>query len=145
MKKLLSIGLVALLMGLACSMDDLMDEPELDVEEGTIIEAITALGLLAIYEENEIAGDAQFKGKILDITGQIADLSVGLFNTQTLTFGDGSLFALKSVKCTFSDEEAEKLIPLRKGQTVTARGKVDGMMLGMRLEVESCSIRSGGT
>ena len=63
MKKLLSIGLVALLMGLACSMDDLMDEPELDVEEGTIIEA-TALGLLAIYEENEIAGDAQFKGKI---------------------------------------------------------------------------------
>ena len=65
------------------------------------------------------------------ITEQIADLSVGLFNTQTLTFGDGSLFALKSVKCTFSDEEAEKLIPLRKGQT-TARGKVDGMMLGMR-------------
>ena len=117
----------------------------LDVEEGTIIEAITASELLAVYEENEIAADAQFKGKILDITGEIADFSIGLFNTQTLTFGDGSLFALKSVNCTFSDEEAEKLIPLRKGQTVTARGKVDDMMMGMWLEVDSCSIRSEGT
>ena len=144
MKKLLVVGLVALMTCLACSMDDLMDEPELDVEEGTIVEAITALELLAIYDENEIAADAQFKGRILDITGQIADFRVSLFNSQTLTFGDGSLYALKYVSCSFSDEEAEKLIPLRKGQTVTARGKVDGMMQGMWLEVDSCSLRSGG-
>ena len=63
MKKLLFIGLVGLLLGLACSIDELLDEPGLDVEEGVIIEAITASDLLAVYVENEIAANARFKAR----------------------------------------------------------------------------------
>ena len=106
----------------------------------TPVPQITVVDLLAAYEANEIASDIRFKSQIFDITGEIGDFKVGLFNTKYMTLTNGERFSLVSVNCSIDDEDAEIVATLEKGQTVTIRGRIDGLIL-FSVEIDDCRVR----
>ena len=130
------------------------------------IEHISGLDLIAAYEENAIAADARFNGRVLDITGTITDFSIGYYGEKQITLDGQSLtdfmsstadindmadvepllvqvrdfsFTLTSLKCSFSNEQAQVLIGLSKGQVVTVRGVI-GDFLIIDILVNGCKV-----
>lgn len=97
--------------------DEPKAEPALD---------ISAADLAKAYEDNEVNADKQYKDKMVNVTGKIVDISVVLGNT-AVTLSDGKDFSLNLVHCSFKDQaEIDKVAKLKKGETITINGKVEG-------------------
>jgi hypothetical protein len=93
-------------------------------EKGEVVQ-IRASRLFNIYEENDINGDQQFKGKVLEITGSVKDISRGFFNEIYITLDTGK-FKIFTVQCYFAEDFAERAGQLRQGNFVRVRGRCDG-------------------
>jgi hypothetical protein len=88
--------------------------------------------LAAIYDANEVAADNNLKGKIIELTGQIKDIGIDILGDPHITFSGVNF---RDVQCFFiDDEEAGKIANLRKGQTVTVQGTVNGLMVNVLLK-----------
>ena len=155
MKKVLLFGLIVGIVGVGgCvaiialvaggineAIDQAATEPEIALESTTTIIEVRAPELLAAYRGNEIAADTKYKDQVVDITGEIKDFGVGIFEKKYITMSDGEPFSLSDIQCFFSTENAEQLVNLKKGQTVTVGGKMDGLEL-FNVIVRSCSVQS---
>lgn len=86
---------------------------------------ITAAKLYKAYDENELAADDNYKGKILRVSGKVGSIDQDMFNSLyvTLDTGDYNIF---SVQCYFSDSERQKLTSLKKGGKATIVGRCEG-------------------
>jgi len=71
------------------------------------------------YRENEMAADKKYKGNLIEITGTIDRISDG----RTVSI---SVDALTSIQCSFSKDQDNILLQLKKGQTVTIQGIGNG-------------------
>jgi hypothetical protein len=100
---------------------------------------VTAASILAAYEDNAIAADQKYKDKILDISGPIDDFGEDIMGTKYLTLSDSSEYSFETIRCMFSDEHVNQLATLKKGQTITARGKSDGKLI-INVVIRGCSI-----
>lgn len=97
---------------------------------------ITAEDLFAAYDENEVAADNQYKGKLLKVTGVINDIGKDILDDTYITLDTGEF--IFSVQCYFKGDDADALAALTKGQTVTLVGKCDGM--SMNVVMKKCEI-----
>lgn len=86
---------------------------------------ITAANLYKAYDENELAADDKYKGKILRVSGKVGNIDQGMFDSLyvTLDTGDYNIF---SVQCFFEDSERQKLTALKKGGKATIVGRCEG-------------------
>jgi hypothetical protein len=84
--------------------------------------------LIAAYKSNEVAADNQYKGKLVETVGIVGDVKKDILDQIYVTLGTGAQFELPTVQCFFSDEYASKAAALKKGQRLTIRGRVDGLM-----------------
>ena len=134
--------------------DQALDEAVNSVEEATpqsvedfeaLVEVeTTAMEMSRVYQENEILGDATYKGKWVKISGTIKD--VGKKDTYDENFNEytylnvelkGSLFSdyrnrwvetdVNSASIKFSLDEVDKLIRLKAGDYVTIIGYMEGV------------------
>ena len=134
--------------------DQAIDEAVNSVEEPTpqtvedfeaLVEVeTTAMEMSRVYQENEILGDATYKGKWVKISGTIKD--VGKKDTYDENFNEytylnvelkGSLFSdyrnrwvetdVNSASIKFSLDEVDKLIRLKAGDYVTIIGYMEGV------------------
>lgn len=92
--------------------------------------------LLAEYKNNEIRGDGLYKGKWIETTGVVGDVKRDILNTLFITLGTGAEFEFQQVQCFFDDMHAAKAATLSKGEKVTVRGRVEGLM--MNVLVKDC-------
>lgn len=92
--------------------------------------------LLGEYKDNEVRADAQFKGKRIQVTGKVGDIKKDILDKIFVTVGTGKQFEIPEVQCYFDDAHASKAATLSKGQTVTVKGTVKGLM--MNVLVEDC-------
>lgn len=97
--------------------------------EESVIEyiEITASDIYAAYQENEIAADQKFKGKLVKITGIASTINSAdvLTSANILLKTDNSL--LGCVQCNFNSENAPDLANIQKGQAVTIIGTCNGL------------------
>lgn len=98
--------------------------------------AVDIKTLLGEYKDNEVRADAQFKGKRIQVTGKVGDIKKDILDKIFVTVGTGKQFEIPEVQCYFDDEHASKAATLSKGQTVTVKGTVKGLM--MNVLVEDC-------
>ena len=77
------------------------------------------------YFENPVAADELFKGSILQITGQISSISKDDDGVVHIILYD--TFAVSRVDCSFADEHEDQVVSLRRGQSVTLRGRGEGI------------------
>lgn len=105
---------------------------------------VTALEMSRVYQENEIVGDATYKGKWVKISGTIHD--IGKEDTFDENFNEYTYLSIKLKGAMFSDyrnrwvesdynvaeikfslDELDKLIKLKAGDYVTVIGFMDGV------------------
>ena len=106
--------------------------PEYDYE-------IDASVLYDEYNRNEIAADAKYKNKKLQITGVINNIGSDIMGSVYITLSIGEEYSITDVQCYFdSKAEIEKVSTLEKGQTVTLLGVGDGKTFNVL--VKKCKI-----
>lgn len=97
---------------------------------------LTAANLDYIYGSNELYADEIYKGKVLEVSGEVARVSKGVFATicVSLKAGEGR------VDCYFDEADSRALVLLRPGKIVTIRGSCDGKAAGV-VALKDCAIK----
>ena len=70
------------------------------------------------YQDNPINADAEYKGKILKLTGQVYNIDREISGNPYVTFNIGGNYSIKNIRLTFKKSEEEKITQLSKGQSI---------------------------
>ena len=92
------------------------------------------------YMDNPIAADAKYKGKILELTGEVYTIDREIAGNPYITFNIGGEYSFQDVRITFKKSEEEKVTKLKKGQEVTIRGECRGTLLSTTVSLDDCEI-----
>jgi hypothetical protein len=102
-------------------------------------QSAAALGdLLDEYKDNEVRADAKYKGNTIEVTGLVGDVKKDILGSIYVTVGRGALFEFPVVQCFAASGQEAAAAGLSKGNKVTVRGRVSGLM--MNVLVKDCSI-----
>lgn len=96
---------------------------------------VTASNLAKEYEDNEIAADQKYKGKIVEITGTIKSIEE-MLGSKFVTIEGNQI--LSDIQCFFDKSKESELATLQKNKSITVRGKVDGKSINVG--VKECEI-----
>lgn len=88
---------------------------------------ISARALADWYQSNEIRSDANYRGKVLEVTGIVRSVAKDILNHPYVSL-KGSESSFLGVKCIFFEERASDLASLRSGQEVVIKGVCLGKM-----------------
>ena len=88
------------------------------------------------YDENAIAADEKYKDKLIQITGNIKDIFREVMGHPYVTFSVDGHF--QSVQAVFDKNEEKNVAKLKKGQSITVRGKCTGKRIDVMLD--NCKI-----
>lgn len=100
---------------------------------------VDAQKILKEFEENEAAADAKYKGKVIEVPGEIykVDTEVWDEDQYIVQVNGGGQWDFLTVNC--NDLPASAVTSLKKGQDVTVRGEFDdGGDLGV--EIKDCKV-----
>jgi len=86
---------------------------------------ITSYQLFSEYEANDIAADKKYKGKVLQVSGSVGDISRDILDSIYVTLKTGE-FKIFSIQCFFADSFEDEAAKLRPHQFLTIRGRCDG-------------------
>lgn len=112
---------------------------EAPAQAATEVMAVEAAALLADFEGNEAAADAKYKGKVLQVTGNVSKVDTEFLNKDqyVVKLNDGSPYSFTDVNC--NDQTPEQAIAVVIGSTVTVQGAFqDGGDLGV--ELKDCKV-----
>jgi len=98
----------------------------------------TGLEISEAYKANEVAADAKYKGKLVEISGTVDTIGKDILNTPYISLEGYKYAILDKVQCMFAKSDESKLIDISKGQQITLKGKVSGK-LG-NIVVNDCQI-----
>jgi len=89
------------------------------------------------YKANEVAADNKYKGKLVQVSGEVDKIGKDITDTMYVVIkGDSSNFT--DVQCFFNKDKADQLAQLQKGQSLTIKGKCNGLM--MNVLIKDCEI-----
>jgi hypothetical protein len=97
-------------------------------------ETVDLESLLSSYKDNEIAADASFKGKQIRVTGIVGDVKKDILDNPYVIVGTGKDFEIPTVQCSLSTKGVDRAATLHKGDSVTMRGTVSGLMFNVQLK-----------
>lgn len=97
--------------------------------------AIDAKSLTKAYDENELAADGKFKGKMVVVTGKISNIAETLGNVTVSLEGHNMIV---DVVCSFPESEKAAVAKLKKGGQASFMGTVTGSTAGLYVEMEKC-------
>jgi hypothetical protein len=100
--------------------------PPESVANSTPTDTLSADDLYSQYNANEVAADAKYKGKVVDVYGVIRDIGKDILGSPYVVLG-GQGF-LDGVQCTFPRADDSPVAHVTKGQFVSIRGRVSGKM-----------------
>jgi hypothetical protein len=96
------------------------------VREAAAPVKITAVELAKQYSGNRAGADATYKGKVLEITGEVFTVEKpGLYPVVQLKTAD----PLRQIACNFEKDQSTPALALTPGKNVTIRGKFEGELI----------------
>jgi hypothetical protein len=98
---------------------------------------VTALALATAYDENEVAADDRYNGKVVLVTGTVESIDTVLGSTSVTL--KGKEMSIVSVQCFVDDSQKSAVARLRKGGSATVQGTVDGKSLNV--ELKDCVVK----
>ena len=99
---------------------------------------LSANQLLREYQNNEVAADNKYKGKIVLVSGIIQNIGKDILDNPYIVIG-GSGF-LDGVQCYFTKNQEQALAYISKGQRVRVKGKVSGLLL-VNVQIQNCTLQ----
>ncbi len=110
---------------LACDVtEDDVEQAEIDIADAPIEIKVTASQMYDDYQSNKIAANLKYDGKVLAVSGTVADFGGGDSSAYYIDLVTGD-FTLENVRCHFSRSHVDDITSIRKGDRVTLRGKGD--------------------
>lgn len=101
--------------------------------------SLTAIKMASDYKENEVAADAKYKGKLVELSGTVDTIGKDISDTPYIAFETENQYeVINRVQCMFKDGDTQALSAVSKGQKITLRGTVSGS-LG-NIIVKDCQI-----
>lgn len=100
--------------------------------------SLNAKALTKEYDDNELAADGKYKGKLLAVSGKISDISE-TFGTINVSLEGHDI--VQTVMCGFEEAEKPKVAALKKGQNTTLIGRGDGSTAGLFVGLQKCRIQ----
>lgn len=95
---------------------------------------ITARQLADDFEENQVAAESKWNGKLVEFSAKISnitDTGISFYNVASKDF------SLTQISCKINDKQ--QLLSIKKEQTVTVRGIVGKQTIGV-IDVSDCEI-----
>lgn len=133
------------IIGIIVSEDSTSDSQsgiENDIENESEIKyiEISANDIYSAFQENEIAADEKFNGKLVKITGIISSInSSGILTSANILLSvDGSFFGC--VQCNFNSTNSKALANIEKGQSVTIIGTCGGLA-SFNVMINACELQ----
>lgn len=108
--------------------------------EQPVVESIkvTALQLSNAYKGNEVAADATYKSKQVEIMGTVESIGKDILDTPYIALESYEYAIIDKVQCMFTKADEPQLATVSKGQKITLRGEVSGKF--GNIIVKSCAI-----
>lgn len=106
------------------------------VEEAAI--KVTASQLYSDYEANEVAADAKYKNKKIEVSGTISNIGKDILDTPYVALVVSPNNPVFSVQCMFDKSAQSQLATLTKDSKITLVGTVSGKMAN--IIVKDCVI-----
>ncbi len=103
------------------------DSIETENKKQQLDQTIRAENLYALYEENEIKADENFKGKKFYVQGTVVSIANDILNNPYVTLNAGH--QILSVQCSFEDKN--ELVNLNKGEQITIYGECKGKTINV--------------
>lgn len=103
-------------------------EPAIDRNSAPVI--VTSATLVKDYTDNEVSADAKYKGKLLEISGKVSGVTNGSFDNEMVVRLSDSEYDFNAPSCSMEESEKEKVLTIKKGQTVTLIGIGDSATIG---------------
>ena len=100
---------------------------------------VQAAAILKEFEGNEAAADMKYKGKMLQVTGQVSKVDTEMFDGDqyVIQVNGGGDFEFTNVNC--NDQAPEDVAKIKIGQQITVVGEFDdGGDLGV--ELKDCKV-----
>tara|TARA_X000000368_G_C22798586_1_gene609207 strand:+ start:325 stop:726 length:402 start_codon:yes stop_codon:yes gene_type:complete len=110
------------------------DAPPINSETKPVLK-VTSKTLYKEYNNNEIAADDKYKGKIIQVRGTIRDIGKDIMDEAYISLIGDDFFG--DVQCFFPDKSY--LLNLKKGQRVNVIGYCDGLF--MNIILQNCIIK----
>ena len=122
------------------------EEEEVVAEEVSDEEAIeqaypfvSADQLIATFNENEVKANNMFAGQILDVEGEVSEISV-VFGEVYVTLKSSDEWEFTQVQCFIPDDADMSMIEsLSPGNIVIVRGEVEGK--SFNVEMKNCEVK----
>lgn len=100
---------------------------------------LTAIQMASEYKENEVAADAKYKGKLVQLSGTVDTIGKDIADTPFIAFETENQYEIiNRIQCMFKTGDTKALSAVSKGQKITLRGTVSGA-LG-NIIVKNCEI-----
>ncbi|MFO7258141.1 MAG: hypothetical protein DIU61_010615 [Bacteroidota bacterium] len=126
-KKILGGIFVVLLLGIG-AVYFVFNKPHPSVDKPDML--VSASELIMAFEEDERAANGKYVGKVLEVSGTIAEV-IEKQNSFVLLLGDTS--TVSRVSCTLEHEQDSMAYGLRAGDALTLRGICSGRLLDVIL------------
>ena len=134
-KSLLSIFLFIIIgFGSLDEFENLDQSPKVTSDSNPSV-TISASKLYKEYNENEIAADEKYKGKIIEVTGVIRDIGNDIMDNAYITRVGNEYFG--DIQCYFNEKSV--VAKLSKGKRITVIGSCSGLMINV--QINNCIVR----
>ena len=134
-KSFLSIFLFIIIgFGSLDEFENLDQSPKVTSDSNPSV-TISASKLYKEYNENEIAADEKYKGKIIEVTGVIRDIGNDIMDNAYITLVGNEYFG--DIQCYFNEKSV--VAKLSKGKRITVIGSCSGLMINV--QINNCIVR----
>lgn len=133
--------LALIVMGCMCPKPktDSTSSPASPAPQNQTISAETsAADLTRDYEQNELAADKRYKGKLVVVRGKISNIAETFGNVTVQLEGHDFMH---TVMCSFDDSQRDRVSSLSKGQQTQLIGTVEGSTGGLYVGLDNCRVK----
>ena len=116
---------LAAIIGLIASLY-YYNKPHVNVEKSNAVYSLTAQNLIKEYQENEKNTNEKYTERVIQIEGNIYEISTLRGNT-VVTLKDS--VSESSIICHMQAEDNKRVLSLKKGSRVTLKGVCTGYLL----------------
>lgn len=103
---------------------------------------LDAKDILSEYKQNEVRGDAKYKGKIVAITGKVGEVKKDVLGAIYVTVDTGDPLELETIQCFAKQGQEKAIAALNRNDRVTVAGNVQGLMVHL-VVVKDCELHPG--
>jgi hypothetical protein len=124
----LSLFLIVLVGLAGCGAQNTAEQ---QVRMARVTSSLSAQALWQTYAENGKTADSKFKGRVLSVTGRVANTGQTLTGIPYVMLRANNLGS--GVQCFFARGSKQQISHLKQGQEVTIRGQRVGMPVAVEL------------